>query len=117
MSPMRAAIGSGRSIWSDPGRFLLLLGLCFGTMPSALAQGGPPMLTDDPATPGSGRLEINTAYLERRSQTDRLRSFPHVDFNFGLGDNIQFKYETGWVFASPPDGGATRSGLDDSLHG
>lgn len=75
------------------------------------------MLTDDPATPGSGRLEINTAYLEHRTQHDRSRSFPHVDFNYGWGDSIQLKYETGWIFAASPDGGATKSGLDDSLFG
>ena len=80
------------------------------------AQGGPPMLTDDPATPGNGTWEINFAYLEQRNRQERLRSFPHVDFNYGLGDHIQLKYETGWLFTDAPEGGV-KSGLDDSLLG
>ena len=75
------------------------------------------MLTDDPGTPGSGVWEINIAYLEQRNRQERLRSFPHVDFNYGLGDHIQLKYETGWLFADAPEGGGVKSGLDDSLLG
>jgi len=73
------------------------------------------MLTDDPGTPGSGVWEINVAYLEDRTSQERLRSFPHVDFNYGLGERIQLKYETGWSFAETPEG--VKSGLDDSLLG
>jgi hypothetical protein len=75
------------------------------------------MLTDDPGTPGSGAWEINAAYLEQRTQQELLRSFPHVDFNYGLGERIQLKYETGWVFAETPQGSGVKSGLDDSLLG
>ena len=48
---------------------------------------------------------------------ERLRSFPHVDFNYGLGERIQLKFETGWLFAEAPGGGGVKSGLDDSLLG
>jgi len=75
------------------------------------------MLTDDPGTPGSGVWEINFAYLEERNRQERLRSFPHVDFNYGLGEHIQLKYETGWLFTDAPEGGGLKSGLDDSLVG
>ena len=75
------------------------------------------MLTDDPGTPGSGAWEINFAYLEQRNRQERLRSFPHVDFNYGLGDHIQLKYETGWLFTDAPEGGGVKSGLDNSLLG
>jgi hypothetical protein len=85
-------------------------------VPASFAQGGPPMLTDDPGTPGAGAWEINIAYQEQRTQEDRLRSFPHLDFNYGLGERVQLKYETGWLFTSVPGGGVT-SGLDDSLLG
>src|SRR6476660_1209307 len=73
------------------------------------AQGGPPMLTDDPETPGASVWEINMAYTEQRTSQDRVRSFPHVDFNYGLGEHIQLKYETGWVFADSSNG--VKSGL------
>jgi hypothetical protein len=89
--------------------------LCAG-MQTALAQGGPPMLTDDPGTPGNRAWEINAAYLEQHTGQDHTRSFPHVDFNYGLGEHIQLKYETGWVFADAPAGGV-KNGLDDSLLG
>jgi hypothetical protein len=77
------------------------------------------MLTDDPGTPGSGVWEINAAYVEQRTTSERVRSLPHVDFNYGLGENIQLKYETGWVFVDIPasEGGGVKSGLDDSLLG
>jgi hypothetical protein len=75
------------------------------------------MLTDDPGTPGNGVWEINVAYQEQRTREQWLRSFPHVDFNYGLGEHIQLKYETGWVFAETPPGDAVKSGLDDSLFG
>ena len=38
----------------------------------ALAQGGPPMITDDPDTPGPGYREINLAGL--KAKTIRSRS-------------------------------------------
>jgi hypothetical protein len=96
---------------------LALLVLYLGSAPSSFAQGGPPMLTDDPGTPGSGVWEINAAYLEQRTPQERVRSFPHVDFNYGLGEHIQLKYETGWLFVDAPEGGGVKSGLDDSLLG
>jgi len=75
------------------------------------------MLTDDPGTPGNGVWEINFAYIEQRTDEELLRSFPHVDFNYGLGEHIQLKFETGWVFAEAPLGSDVKSGLDDSLFG
>jgi len=83
----------------------------------AFAQGGPPMLTDDPDTPGSGGWEINIAYTDLRTSGGRSRSLPHVDANYGLGERIQLKYETGWVYADMPEGGGVKSGLDNSLLG
>jgi len=99
------------------GALLLRLALITALDPATLyAQGGPPMLTDDPDTPGSGNWEINLAYIEERNKLDQIRNFPHVDVNYGLGESIQLKFETGWVIADLADGGS-RSGLDDSLIG
>lgn len=42
--------------------FAFILALILGlTAHQTRAQGGPPMITDDPGTPGSGRFEINLA--------------------------------------------------------
>jgi len=97
--------------------WLALLLLCFGTIPSLFAQGGPPMLTDDPATLGAGAWEMNVAYAEQRNRQERLHSVPYFDINYGLGDHIQLKYETRWLLSDAQDGGGTRSGLDNSLFG
>jgi hypothetical protein len=99
------------------GRSFALPLLCLSFAPSSFAQGGPPMLTDDPGTPGNGVWEINFAYIEQRTDEELLRSFPHVDFNYGLGERIQLKFETGWLFVEAPLGSSVKSGLDDSLFG
>jgi len=96
-----------------PAWVAVALGIACG---AARAQGGPPMLTDDPDTPGDGRWEINTAYTDFQAHDARVRSLPHVDVNFGLGDRIQLKYETGVVFSHTQSAG-TQSGLDDALLG
>lgn len=81
------------------------------------AQGGPPMLTDDPGTPGAGNWEINFAYLGQHTYGGRSDSIPHVDFNYGLGERIQLKYETGWLSVDARDGRGDKNGLDNSAVG
>lgn len=75
------------------------------------------MLTDDPETPGAGVWEINGAYTEERTDQQRAHSFPHIDVNYGLGERIQLKYETGWAYAEHPSGTGVESGVDNSLFG
>jgi hypothetical protein len=106
-----------RSTLPTWGRWLAHMMLCLTSAPSSFAQGGPPMLTDDPGTPGSSVWEINFAYQEQRTEQQLLRSFPHIDVNYGLGEHIQLKYETGWLFAEVPQGSSAKSGPDDSLFG
>lgn len=75
------------------------------------------MLTDDPGTPGAGAWELNVAYKQQRTSEERLRSVPYFDINYGLGEQIQLKYETRWLLSEAADGGGTQSGLDNSLFG
>src|SRR5262245_3080124 len=65
----------------------------------AVAQGGPPLETDDPWTPGDGRFEVVLgAEIERLStKIDVVR--PILDLNYGLGDYIQLKLELPWALA------------------
>ena len=98
-------------------RLWFALMLLLSDMSSAFAQGGPPMLTDDPGTPGAGTWELNFAYREERTSQERLRSVPYFDINYGLGEQIQLKYETRWLLSDAADGGGTQSGLDNSLFG
>ena len=69
---------------------------------STLAQGGPPMITDDPDTPGPGFWEINLAGLIERSQTERRQEAPAADINYGVGERIQLKFEIPWINSSEP---------------
>ncbi len=72
-----------------------------------LAQGGPPMLTDDSGTPGTtkgennapgrGKWENNVAFEFEGSKNDYVKNFPIVDLNYGLGDRIQLKAEFTWL--------------------
>jgi hypothetical protein len=111
------AAGECQSAWPIVAAMPLMIACCLIAPGNVWAQGGPPMLIDDPGTPGDGRWEINTAFLEERTSTARDRSFPHVDINYGLGERIQLKYETGYLFSDGPGSNGLRHDWDDSLLG
>ena len=91
--------------------FLLISMSIIGAMArTCSAQAGPPLLTDDPGTPGKGHWEINFAATISQTRADRLLGAPLVDVNYGLGDRIQLKAEVPWLFLRPRDGGAVQSG-------
>lgn len=56
-------------------------------------QGGPPFRTDDPETPGNQHWEINFGWIGDRNPAAGAYQVPDFDFNYGLGDRIQLKYE------------------------
>lgn len=60
-----------------------------------LAEGGPPMITDDPDTPGNGKWEINIGLIEERDPLSKTFEVPQFDLNYGLGDHIELTYEAG----------------------
>ncbi len=78
--------------------------LLLGQTAQVFAQGGPPLLTDDPGTPGHRRWEINIAATHFRSPGEREIEAPLLDINYGLGDRIQLKFEVPYLFDK--DGGA-----------
>ncbi len=79
-----------------------------------LAQGGPPLITDDPGTPGDGLWEVNVAFsVEKTSEKEWFFEAPLLDINYGVGENIQLKFEVPWVF-SHEEGESTRNGLGNS---
>ena len=71
-----------------------LVMLATGCLPArALAQGGPPLLTDDPGTAEYKHWEINLAVLpEIRSDSEQFE-LPLADFNYGATDHTQLKFE------------------------
>jgi len=80
------------------------------------AQGGPPLITDDPGTPGDGRWEINIAFTAEKRKTERSYESPILDINYGLGERIQLKYEVPWLVLDER-GERTKNGLGNSLIG
>jgi len=73
---------------------LVLLLICF-TSATAFAQGGPPLVTDDPGTPGDGKWEINTALQYQISPLTTVSETPILDANYGWGDFIQLNFVAG----------------------
>jgi hypothetical protein len=91
--------------------FVCAVAALLGGSPFALAQGGPPMVTDDPDTPGNGHWEINLAGLGSRTRAGRWEvSLPDADINYGWGDHVQLKVDVPWTFVREP-GESWKSGL------
>jgi hypothetical protein len=55
----------------------------------AFGQGGPPMITDDPGTPGNGKWENNLAIIFEHRPNETSIDVPEIDLNYGVGDHIQ----------------------------
>ncbi len=81
---------------------ILLSGLLVPTGESMFAQGGPPFYTNDPGTPGNLNWEINIGYMPFFFSNQSVSHTPDVDINFGLGDRIQFTYESAWLRVQNP---------------
>lgn len=80
------------------------------------ALAGPPLLTDDTGTPGDKHWEINIAYTLDKRHTEATHETPILDLNYGVGDNIQLKYEVPWLVFHE-NGAGTKSGLGNSVAG
>ena len=76
---------------------LLLSGVLIN---AAWAAGGPPMVTDDPGTPGDGHWEINLATITQRTFGGYMVAAPDADINYGLGEYLQLKADLPWTYAS-----------------
>jgi hypothetical protein len=92
-------------------------GVLFAAMALARlgAQGGPPMITDDPGSPGNGHWEINLGWTDQRTPGSTLFGLPLLDANYGVGDRIELTYESPWAIVRDDDG--SRAGPGDSLVG
>jgi hypothetical protein len=65
---------------------------------NAPAQGGPPMITDDPGTPGDKKWEINLALAFEHRPGETSSDLPAIDLNYGVGEHIQLTLQTAPVF-------------------
>jgi hypothetical protein len=71
---------------------------------SAHAQGGPPLVTDDPDTPGNGNWEINAAIIGEKHQQRWDLAAPDLDINYGWGEHVQLKVDLNWATADSEQG-------------
>jgi hypothetical protein len=62
-----------------------------------LAQGGPPMITDDPGTPVNGHWENNIAVVFEHRPNETSWDLPAIDLNYGVGEHIQLTLQGGPV--------------------
>jgi hypothetical protein len=77
-----------------------------------MSQGGPPMITDDPGTPGTHKWEINLALAFEHRPNERSFDSPAIDLNYGVGEHIQFTLQGGPVLLK-----RSGHGLIDGLGG
>ncbi len=53
----------------------------------------PPLIIDDPGTPGCEKWEINVTFDIDFSKNEKHIEAPLLDVNYGIGDNLQLKFE------------------------
>lgn len=63
----------------------------------ALAQAGPPLITNDPGTPGPGVWEVNLAATGTYDRDDGSLDAADVDLNYGIGEHIQLSAHLPWA--------------------
>ncbi len=91
---------------------LTALALALATAP-ARAQGGPPLVTDDPDTVPTGHWEINLAANDSEVPGLTQWSLPDADINYGLSEHLQLKVDTPFLL-SKASSSSTEAGLGAS---
>jgi hypothetical protein len=76
------------------GRFAVAAAIACAAARSVLAQGGPPMITDDPGTPGDKKWEINLAIAFEHRPGETVADSPAIDLNYGVGEHLQLTLQT-----------------------
>ena len=59
----------------------------------AFGQGGPPMITDDPGTPGNGKWENNLASIFEHRPNETSIDVPAIDLNYGWAITFSSHYK------------------------
>jgi hypothetical protein len=96
-------------------RFFIAMLLIFAFC-AVRAPAGPPLITDDPDTPGPNSWEIDVATTSQYAQHEWNLETPLLDINYGIGDHLELTYELPWAVVVSAGGGAS-SGLGNSLCG
>jgi len=80
----------------------LLACVFFLTALGTRAQAGPPLLTNDPGTPGPEEWEINIGIMPVFVQHQREFQVPQLDINYGVGKTIQLTVEVPYILQTAP---------------
>ena len=86
-------------------RRFVLVALLTSAARFAFAQGGPPMITDDPGTPGNGHWENNFSIAFEHRPNEWSIDAPGIDLNYGWGDHIQLTLQTSAALLKRSDHG------------
>ena len=97
-------------------QLLALVACLLSATSRARAQGGPPLLTNDPGTPGPKNWEINLAVMPVLVHGLHDYQLPQLDFNYGVGATIQLTFEVPYVLQTVP-GQPTSTGFSNSFPG
>jgi hypothetical protein len=84
----------------------LIIALCLFATRAINGQGGPPMITDDPGTPGNGHWENNFAITFEHRPNEWLIEAPTMDLNYGVGEQVQLNLQTAVAILKRADHGA-----------
>jgi hypothetical protein len=76
---------------------------------SIRAQSSPPLLTNDPGTPGPGNWEINILTSFEHAAVYNEWLIPLLDFNYGVGDRWQLAASMPFVIGHQQDAGVRRT--------
>jgi hypothetical protein len=66
------------------------------------AQAGPPLITNDPGTPGPEEWEINIGTMPVLRHGLNVYQLPQLDFNYGVGKRIQLTVEVPFELQTAP---------------
>jgi hypothetical protein len=102
----RFSHSGGSWAWSALGLLIVWSSL----IPLTLA--GPPLVTDDPETPGRGGWEINISHNFEKTNDEFSMQTPLIDINYGLLENDQWKIEFPVVLLDP-EGDRSQCGAGD----
>ena len=95
--PRKASAISKTAIVRRHIRIGIIVALVVCATETLVGQGGPPMITDDPGTPGPGRWENNIAFTLEHRPGETLYDTPVLDLNYGVGEHLQLNLQGGPV--------------------
>jgi len=103
---------------SNLGLRAMVVGLMIlsGRANHSFAQGGPPLITDDPDTPGNNKWENNIALILDATPVRKVLQSPNWDLNYGYGEHIQLNYQAG-IIGQRVNGQLDETGMTQELFG